>query len=247
MVYNGLQTSLRKRFSDRYSWDVNYTYGKSTATQGGDLSAYYIASASASFDNNQDFFDPEADRGPASNDLHHRLNVSFIYETPSLNGGQGMTNGFLGNWQISGIVQVRSGEPLRVTQPSGMDRSRPDVVDGQDLVLGEMECIATGCTYLNRAAYVAVPVYSATNAPVRPGNYLVGMARGPNRVDNNFTFSKSFGVGGGRRLQARADIFNAFNVKNYNNPQAAINNVDFTRITGAATARVFQLGARFTF
>ena len=29
MDYNGLQTSLRKRFSNRYSWDVNYTFGKS--------------------------------------------------------------------------------------------------------------------------------------------------------------------------------------------------------------------------
>src|SRR5262245_15660197 len=44
MVYNGLQTAVRKRFSDRYSWEVNYTLGKSVATQGGDLSAYYIAS-----------------------------------------------------------------------------------------------------------------------------------------------------------------------------------------------------------
>ena len=43
MVYNGLQTSVRKRFSNSYSWDVNYTLGKSDATQGGDLSAYYIA------------------------------------------------------------------------------------------------------------------------------------------------------------------------------------------------------------
>ena len=34
MVYNGLQTSLRKRFSNRYSWDLNYTFAKSEATQG---------------------------------------------------------------------------------------------------------------------------------------------------------------------------------------------------------------------
>ena len=55
MVYNGLQTSLRRRFSDRYSWDVNYTLGKSESTQGGDLSVYYITS----FNNIQDFWDPE--------------------------------------------------------------------------------------------------------------------------------------------------------------------------------------------
>ena len=64
MVYNGLQTSVRKRFSNRHSWDVNYTFGKSESTQGGDLSAYYIAA----FENNQDFWDPEFDRGPSSND-----------------------------------------------------------------------------------------------------------------------------------------------------------------------------------
>jgi hypothetical protein len=65
------------------------------------------------------------------------------------------------------------------------------------------------------------------------------------------TFAKSFGIGGGRRVQARADIFNALNVRNLDNPQVAINNVNFGRITGASAdgkrARVFQLGVRFTF
>ncbi len=103
MVYNGLQTSLRKRFSNRHSWDLNYTYGKSESTQGGDLSAYYIAA----FENNQDFFDPEFDRGPSSNDIRHRFNASLIYELPDINGGQGVVNGILGGWQISSIVQTQ--------------------------------------------------------------------------------------------------------------------------------------------
>ena len=78
MVYNGLQTSLRRRFSDRYSWDLNYTLGKSESTQGGDLSAYYITSYNAI----QDFWDPEFDYGPSTNDIRHRFNASFIYELP---------------------------------------------------------------------------------------------------------------------------------------------------------------------
>ena len=112
MEYNGLQTSLRKRFSNRYSWDVNYTLGKTTATQGGDLSAYYIATSgigAASFDVNQDFFNPEYDRGPGSNDVRHRLNVAFIYELPPFGDGQGLTNALLGGWQFSGIVQYPNG------------------------------------------------------------------------------------------------------------------------------------------
>jgi hypothetical protein len=60
MAYNGLQTSLRRRFSNRYSWDVNYTLGKSDSTQGGDLSVYYITSYNAI----QDFWDPDYDYGP---------------------------------------------------------------------------------------------------------------------------------------------------------------------------------------
>ena len=245
MDYNGLQTSVRKRFSNRYSWDVNYTLGKSEATQGGDLSAYYIAS----FENNQDFWDPEFDRGPSSNDIRHRFNGAFIYELPAINGGQGVTNAILGGWQISGIVQARSGNALLVTQPSGITRSRPDVVPGEDLIVNDWKdtCSATGCNYLNTAGFVRVPVSTVTNATLRPGTYIHDMARGPGALIVNSTFAKSFGIGAGRRLQARADIFNLLNRPNYNNPQTAINNANFGRITGASGSRAFQLGARFTF
>ena len=175
MEYNGLQTSLRKRFSNRYSWDVNYTLGKTTATQGGDLSAYYIATSgigAASFDVNQDFFNPEYDRGPGSNDVRHRLNVAFIYELPPFGDEQGLTNALLGGWQFSGIVQYRTGEPLRITQPSGIDRSRPDFVDGQDFVLSDWEdgCTATGCAFLNSPAFVRVPTSSRHECDAPPGH-----------------------------------------------------------------------------
>jgi hypothetical protein len=251
MVYNGLQTALRKRFSNRYSWDVNYTLGKSEATQGADLSAYYIAS----FENNQDFWDPEYDRGPASNDVRHRLNASFIYELPGIGGGHGVANGVLGGWQLSGIVQARSGTALRVQQPSGIDRSRPDVVPGVDLVFSDWRdrCDARGCSYLNPAAFARVPVSPITNATLRPGTYMLDMAEGPGALNVNTTLAKSFGVGTGRRLQVRADVFNVLNRKNYRDPELRINNAEFGRITSATPAgaitgaRVFQLGGRLTF
>jgi hypothetical protein len=245
MVYNGLQTSLRKRFSSRYSWDVNYALGKSEATQGGDLSAYYIADIA----NTQDFWDPEYDRGPANNDVRHRINGSFIYELPGVRGGQGLLNGVVGGWQISGIVQTRTGSSLRVNQPSGIDRSRPDVVPGVDLIVADWTntCTATGCTYINTAGIALVPVSSVTNATLRPGTYQLEMLRGPGSVNVNMTFAKSFSLGGGRRIQARAEVFGLPNRKNYNTPVLATNNVDFGRITGAGGNRSFQFGGRLTF
>jgi outer membrane receptor protein involved in Fe transport len=245
MVYNGLQTSLRKRFSDRYSWELNYTLGKSIGTQGGDLSAYYIAS----FDNNQDFWDPEFDRGPASNDVRHRMNGSFIYELPGIHGGHGLLNSVLGGWQLSGILQARSGTALRVQQPSGIDRSRPDVVPGVDLVFSDWKdrCDARGCTYLNPAGFTRVPVSPITNATLRPGTYMLDMARSPSSMNLHTTVAKSFVVGTGRKLQVRADVFNVLNRKNYSSPELRINNVDFGRITGASGSRTFQFGGRLTF
>ncbi|MCM3881207.1 MAG: hypothetical protein ND807_13945, partial [Vicinamibacterales bacterium] len=71
--------------------------------------------------------------------------------------------------------------------------------------------------------------------------------RGPSSLNAHTTFAKSFDLGGGRRVQARFEAFNVLNKKNYNNPQQAINNVNFGRITGASGSRAFQFGVRFTF
>jgi outer membrane receptor protein involved in Fe transport len=245
MEYNGLQTSLRKRFSNRYSWDVNYTLGKSIATQGGDLSAYYIAS----FENNQDFWDPEFDRGPASNDVRHRINGSFIYELPGINDGHGALNAVLGGWQLSGITQFRTGQALRVQQPSGIDRSRPDIVPGVDPVFSDWRdrCDARGCIILNSAAFARVPVSPVTNATLRPGTYQLDMARGPSALSMHMTVAKAFPLGASQRLQVRAECFNILNRANYDNPELRINNADFGRITGASGARVLQFGGRLTF
>src|SRR5262245_16315289 len=245
MEYNGLQTSVRKRMSDRYSWEANYTLGRGIATQGGDLSAYYIAS----FDNNQDFWDPEYDRAPASNDARHRLNGSVIYELPGVNDGHGMLNGILGGWQLSGIAQFRSGLALRVQQPSGIDRSRPDIVPGVDPVYADWRdrCDPRGCIYLNPAAFVRVPVSPVTNATLRPGTYQLDMARGPSALIVHMTVAKSIPLGPDRRVQVRAECFNILNRQNYNSPELRVNNPDFGRITGASGSRVLQFGGRLTF
>jgi len=245
LAYNGLQTSLRRRFSNRYSWDVNYTLGKSESTQGGDLSVYYITSYNAI----QDFWDPDYDYGPSTNDIRHRFNASFIYELPTVGAEGSVKNGVLGGWQISGIVQARSGGALVVTQPSGIGNSRPDVDPGVDLVVADWQdtCVASGCNYLNTAGFVRVPRYALTNATLRPGTFMPEMVRGPGDFNMHTTFAKSFALGPATRLQVRAEAFNVLNWKNYNNPQTNMDNADFGRITGAGRARVFQFGARFTF
>jgi len=125
----------------------------------------------------------------------------------------------------------------------------PPIDQGVDLAIADWKdsCVASGCTYLNTAGFVRVPVSSVTNATLRPGTYMPEMVRGPGDKNLHATLAKSFGLGPQTRLQVRAEAFNLLNWRNYNNPQTNMNNADFGRITGAGRARVFQFGARLTF
>lgn len=245
MVYNGLQTAFSKRFSNKYSFEINHTFGKGVATQGGDLASYITADIG----NTQDFWDPEFDRGPTEDDVRHRVIGTFIYELPGLEAQNRLLKGVVGGWQIAGIFNARSGQVLTVTQPSGIPSSRPDVVSGVDLVVPNWEdsCDATGCNYLNPAAFALVPVSSATNATLRPGTYRVGDARGPALWNLNATMAKNFALAAGRRLQIRVDAFGVLNKRNWSDPSSAVNASDFGRITMAGGSRIIQIGARLTF
>jgi hypothetical protein len=248
MEYNAFQTSLRKRFSHNFSFDVNYTLGKGIATQGGDLSAGNSSSGGVS--NIQDFWDPEFDRGPTAQDVRHRVVGSAIVDLPSLGGQHRILRGIVGGWQVSGIFTAQSsGFPLTISQSSGISNSRADRVPGVDPVLPNWQdtCTAIGCNYLNTAAFALVPVSTRTNATLRPGTSKVGDVRGPAQWDVNATFAKNFNVGGERRLQVRADLFSVLNTKIWGNPVTAINSSDFGRLTDVGGNRSIQIGARLTF
>jgi len=240
MEYNALQTSFRKRFSNHYSYDVNYTFAKGTATQGGDLAAYYLASIG----NTQDFFHPDLDYGPVDNDIRHRMTSTFIYELPDVNGGKGFVNGALGGWQLSGIFNARSGGALTVTQPSGIGASRPDVVPGVPLTLDDYK---TTYVQLNTAAFALVPVNATTKATVRPGTYIVGMVDSRPTWGLNMSLAKTFRITPGKRVQIRGDAFNVMNHHTLGNPNTNITNSDFGRITSIGGTRTVQVGAKLNF
>jgi len=138
--YDALQTSLSRRFSDGLTLNAQYTYGFSRGNTAGSNEAR----TSAQLDN----FD--ADRGRNNFDVRHTFNVSALYSLPFGKGKMwnlqnGVANYVLGNWEIGGILNARSGLPIEV----GI--VRPDVV---------IQCTnpAAGCT-----AGQVLPLPSAVN------------------------------------------------------------------------------------
>ena len=114
--YNALQTSLSRRFSSGLTMNLQYTLAKSIGTSAGSNEAR----TSAQLDNF------EADFGANNFDVRHTFNVSALYTLPIGKGKRfdfgGVGNYLLGDLEIGGIFNARSGLPIEVTIV------RPDVV-----------------------------------------------------------------------------------------------------------------------
>jgi len=240
MVYNALQTSVRKRFSHNLGMDFHYTLSKGWADQGGALSSSFV---NADIFVTQDFFNPFIDREPLSQEARHRVVANVIYTLPWFAARKGIVKQAFSGWQISGILSARSGQALRITQPSGIAQSRPDFVGGDPMLSN----YRTTRFFLNKAAFALVPTYAATGATIRAGSENPSQVHGPGLWTINTSLGKTFVITERMRLELRGDWLNAFNHVNYNNPTAAINSPIFGAVTSDAGARTGQLNARFTF
>jgi hypothetical protein len=149
----------------------------------------------------------------------------------------------LGGWQVSSVLNFRTGEPLRITQASGIANSRPDY-NGGNQVFGDWR---DTLQYLDRSAYTLVPTSPITGATVRPGNQNSSAVRGPGRRRVDLTIAKAFHLGGQARLQVRFESFNLFNWRQYNNPNTIVTSPTFGLITSVASTRTGQIGLRLTF
>jgi hypothetical protein len=97
-VYHSLQTSLTKRFSQGFMFNVNYTFSRSID----------LFSDEGLFQIQNDQLRPWLNR--ALSDFHrkHRLIFSWVWDLPFKG------NRFAEGWQISGVGTFQSGRPLTV-------------------------------------------------------------------------------------------------------------------------------------
>src|SRR5689334_4010995 len=114
--YNALQTTLARRLTTGLTLNAQYTFARSFGTTAGSNEARTSAIP--------DHF--EADRGYNNFDVRHAFNFSALYQLPFGKGTHhdlgSAGNALLGDWEVGGIVNARSGLPIEV----GI--TRPDVV-----------------------------------------------------------------------------------------------------------------------
>jgi hypothetical protein len=114
--YNALQVELRRRFEQGFLLQANYTYSKNlTNSQGVQTNA--SNDAQNRFDPLLDNLNPDLEYSRALTDQTHRFNLNAIYQLPFGRGRAffnqgGLIDKLIGGFQISGIVQIGSGNPI---------------------------------------------------------------------------------------------------------------------------------------
>ena len=114
--YNSLQVEARRRFTNGFQLQANYTFAKNLTNSNG-------AQTNATGDT-QNRFDPQLDNsnpglefGRALFDQTHKLNINGIYQLPFGEGRTffnhgGIVNSLIGGFTFSSILQIGSGAPI---------------------------------------------------------------------------------------------------------------------------------------
>src|SRR5207244_609274 len=140
--------------------------------------------------NTQEVFNPNRDvaSSPLIGEVGHRVTGTAVYDMPWLADRHDVVGGVLGGWQLSSVLNFRTGEPLRITQASGIANSRPDYNGGNQIFDNWRDTLQ----YLDRNAYTLVETSPITKATIRPGNQNSSLVRGPGRRRVDMTIAKAF-------------------------------------------------------
>lgn len=245
--YHGLQVEWTKRLSHNVSFQANYTFSKAIDTTS---EATFVGAG----DSNQTGNGSRAARALSRFHTPHRFTFYGTYRTPWFSGNRGLLGQTLGGWELSTVVKLAKGTPFTVITPAldlnfdGFSESRPVLLDPS--ILGQsINNPSTSVGLLPASAFRALlNADTDTNVALLGRNTFYG--DGIKNVD--FGLAKSFPMPWeGHKLMVRADFFNAFNHVQYGFPVSLdITNINFARITGAATQyapRSVQVSLRYQY
>ena len=236
--YHSFQTRVEKRYSKGFTASLAYTYSKymanGTNINGGGNGPPQDSRCTA------------CEWGPMPEDRNHIAVFNHNWALPFGKGRQFVASGpmsyIIGNWNITGIWTMSTGEKFTATAAAGVSNSaggggdRPNRIKNGNLPVSER----TIDRWFDLTAW-AVP------AQFTYGNSGRGILVGPGNVNVDFGLQREFPFGEGKRVQFRWEMFNAFNRANFTTPNSSIGNALAGVISNTAQARVMQLGLKLYF
>ena len=231
--YNGLVTTLERRFVNGLQFLASYTWSKSMDLYDGDNGGM------------ETIYHPKLTYAPAGWDRANNLILSGTYALPigpnrKFASSDNLFNRLVvGGWQVSGVYHFATGQPIAVTAVNNADRS-PYVSVFANTICNPNQLQRTRFLIYNAACYV------------QPANGQYGSS-GRNSVRNpllsnmDISVSKAFKITENHQLEFRAEAFDAFNHPNFLAAGGSVGTNGLGRVTSSTTQRLAQFALRYRF
>jgi hypothetical protein len=259
--YNAGILELRKRFSHGLSAQASYTLSRNIDTT--QASTFFSDATNGTTVAFPEFPGLEYNKGLADYHAKHNFVVNFIWEVPFAKGMRGVAGKLLDGWQLGGIGQMRSGNPLTVFVQRNRSRSQwsPSIGPGQGF---DRPSLRDGYTFESAVTGNPDQWFDPDAFVLQPAGRLGNLGRGTFIGPNLKVFDLSAvkntrlpSLGESTVLQFRVEAFNLFNRANFAPPSllAFTGTADneqalstFGRIRSTVTSsRQIQLGLRVLF
>ena len=176
------------------------------------------------------------------------LVLSYVWDIPAPRSSSRLVKGFLGNWEITGILTAETGFPFTVF--AGKDVTQTGLNEDRGVVIGAPiggnACHTAPCVnYLNPSSFTFAPTGVQ-------GDVGKGAIVGPGLFNWDMGAFKSIPVNDRWRMQFRAEFFNTLNHSNFTNtsnnyPSNSVNSGGFGTILVAADPRILQFAFKVFF
>ena len=244
--YHAMQANLKRRltkgllFGAAYTWSKSLDYASSNGTN--IVNAY----------NNSIMY------GPSDFDTRHVFVTNYVWDIPFANHASNLfVRTLLGDWQMSGTIQMQSGRPPSNGISTG-SKDQAGVGPGS----GNQYYVPTRSPFLPHkfagASGTALWFETGVFQPAAPGTFAPRGTRnlvfGPGFGSFSAAMQKAFHVIPGHenhQLVFRAEAFNFANHPNWDNPTVDPTSGSFGRVTAKgntyASERQFQFSLRYAF
>ncbi len=220
--YNALIFEVRKRFSRGVDFQSSYTFARTIDTT--QASTFFSDATNATVSALPELPGLDYNKGLADFHAKHNWVFNFTWELPFARNLKGGLGAWLNGWNLIGIGQMRSGNPLTVFLASNRSRSQWNPSSGPGLGQ-DRPSLAPGRTYQSAIIGLSDQYFDPTAFILQPTGTLGNTGRnafiGPNlrsfdlSLVKNTRWSK---LGENATIQFRIESFNLFNRANFGTP-----------------------------
>jgi hypothetical protein len=226
--YNAGQITLRHPPSHGLSVDLNYTYSRSIdygsdAERTSEFSDSQAVNVAGSFSDILNTWRPQLNRGVSDFNTTHLLTTDAVYQLPFgrgkafVNGGNWLSDAFIGGWQLSGIFRMSSGLPFSLFEPGwttdwqiesyGVVTDKAQAGVKKQIVSGGIPQFFKNANGINNGVDTGTPVRLPYPGEAGERNNLI--ADGYFDLDDGLSKSWKLGEYGGLRFSEVYNVTNA--------------------------------------